>query len=111
MGGVRALGLTNSKLRLVAFGLAAAETIFWIYTFAYIAGRANPKGDGMEWLAAVPMTGIFAALVLPALVFCSFGGRFPLATKLAAGFAAAALVADAVVWTQIMGEFAHKSVH
>jgi hypothetical protein len=54
---------------------------------------------------------IFVLLVLPALALCGFGGRYALASKLAAGFAVVGLIANTVVWTQIMGEFAHKAVH
>ncbi len=66
---------------------------FFEAPFTYIAGRANPRGDGMEWLAAVPMTFIFLALVMPALILGALGFRYALATKLAAGFAAPALIA------------------
>jgi hypothetical protein len=111
MGRIRPVGVTNARLRLTTFGLAAAQTIFWFYTFTYIGRRTNPMGDGMEWLAAVPMGAIFLGLVLPALLLCGFGGRFPMATKFAAGFAVVALIANAVVWTQILGEFSHKAVH
>jgi hypothetical protein len=68
-------------------------------------------GDGLEWMAEVPMTIVFVTLVLPALILGILGCWFALATKLAAGFAAAALIANAVLWTQILGEFAHKTAH
>jgi hypothetical protein len=94
------VGLTNARLRLATFGLAAAQTLFWFYTFTYIGSHANPKGDGMERLAVIPIGFIFVLLVLPALVLCGFGGRYALASKLAAGFAIAGLIANAVAWTQ-----------
>lgn len=101
--------ITNARLRLAVFAAAGAQTLFWLYTFYYIAGRANPRGDGMEWLAAVPMTIIFLALVMPTLILGALGFRYALATKLAAGFAAVAFIANAIVWTQILGEFAHNA--
>jgi hypothetical protein len=103
--------ITNARLRNATLCLASAETLFWFYTFYYIDHRTNLMGDGMEWLAEVPMATIFLTLAVPALILGVVGSWYALATKLAAGFAAVALAANAVVWTQIMGEFAHKTVH
>ena len=61
--------MTNDRKIFVAvLAAAAAETLFWIYTFYYIDVRTNLRGDGMEWLAEVPMTMIFLFGVVPALV-------------------------------------------
>jgi len=103
--------MTNTRLCLATLAVVAVETLFWLYIFYYIDGHANPLGDGMEWLAVVPMTIIFLALVVPALILAVVGRRFALATKLAAGLAVIAAAADVVVWTQILGEFAHKTAH
>jgi hypothetical protein len=96
-------GAANPRAaRLLVLGLAGAQTIFWIYTFFYIDARANPKGDGMEWLAIVPMSFIFFALVLPALIM-GIGGR---ALRTATIMALIGAAANFVVWSQILGEFA-----
>ncbi len=95
-------------LRRAVLIAAAAAALFWLYTFFHIARVANPKGDGMEWLAAVPMTVIFAVLVLPPGIVALFA-RSPLVLKIAAAVLALGVVADAVVWSQIFGEFAGKS--
>jgi hypothetical protein len=63
----------------------AAQTLFWLYTFRYIHQHANPMGDGLDWIAIVPMTIIFLALVLPAFALCLLGLRYALATKIGAG--------------------------
>ena len=104
--------MTNDRKIFVAvLAAAAAETLFWIYTFYYIDARTNLRGDGMEWMAEVPMTIVFLFGVLPALIIGAAGWWFPLCAKIAALFALGTLIADVVIWTQIMGEFAHKTVH
>ncbi len=75
----------------------------------YIGSHANPRGDGMEWLAEVPMTLVLLALVLPALIVGFAGWWSARAAKLAAGFAAAAL--DFVLWTELLREFTQKTAH
>jgi hypothetical protein len=101
----------DRKIFVAVLAVAVAETLFWIYTFYYIDARTNPRGDGMEWLAEVPMSMIFLFGVVPALAIGSAGHWFPIASKIAALFALGALIADVVIWMQIMGEFAHKIVH
>jgi hypothetical protein len=103
--------MTNPRLRLITLAVAGIETLFWLYTFYYIDRHANPLGDGMEWLGEVPLTTIVVTLVVPALILAVIGHWYALATKLAALLAAAALVADVVVWTQLLGEFAHRTAH
>ncbi len=103
--------MPHRRLPAIVVAAAAAETLFWLYTFSYIGARANPKGDGMEWLAAVPMTLIFVVLVLPAFAAAALGWRFALAGKIALGFAVVAAIADAVVWTQIVGELAGRPAY
>ena len=103
--------MTNKRIWRAVLGVAGAETLFWLYTFYSIGAHANPRGGGYEWLAAVPMTMIFLFGVLPALVLVVIGWWFPIASKIAALFAAGALIADAIIWTQILGEFAHKTAH
>jgi hypothetical protein len=64
--------MTDAKrppwLRICVLILAGGETLFWLSNFQYIAARTNPLGDGMEWLAIVPMTAVFVMLTLPALI-------------------------------------------
>lgn len=85
--------------------MAAAEIVFWLYAFFYISRHANPLGDGLEWAAMVPLTGIALCLAFPALVL----GPFRRAAWISAGLASAAAVADLVVWIKILGEFAGPS--
>ena len=47
--------------------LGNAQSWYWLYSFRLIYVNANPKGDGMEWVATVPFALIFFALVVPAL--------------------------------------------
>ena len=103
--------MTAQRLSLAVLALAAAETLFWLYTFYYIDHRTNPMGDGLEWMAEVPMTIIVLAGVMPAAVLAIAGLWFRFAGMAAAAFACAALIADVVIWTEILGEFAHKTVH
>jgi heme/copper-type cytochrome/quinol oxidase subunit 4 len=64
--------LTRRRLCLAVLGLAAVETLFWLYTFYYVDRHANPLGNGLELIALVPMTMIFLMGVLPALALvCS----------------------------------------
>ena len=77
----------------------------------YIGSHANPRGDGMEWLAEVPMTLVFLALVLPALILGFAGWWSARAASFAAGFAAAAAALDFVLWTELLREFARKTAH
>ncbi len=101
--------MTHAQWRTAAFTAAGAETLLWLYSFRYIAIHANPRGDGMEWLAAVPVTGVFLVLVLPALIAAVIGCWLQRAAQIAAVLAALAAVLDTVVWVQIAAEFAGKA--
>lgn len=100
--------MSNARLRLIVFAVVGAEVLFWLYTFYYIDRHANPLGDGLEWMGEVPLTGIVLMLVLPALILVVIGHWFPVAAKLALLLAAAALIADVVVWTELLGEYAQR---
>jgi hypothetical protein len=91
-------------VRLTAMAIAAAEIVFWLCAFFYISRHANPFGDGLEWAAMAPLTGIALFLAFPALVLSPFRR----AAWIAAGLAISAAVADLVVWTQVLGEFAAR---
>ncbi len=103
--------MTNRHVSLVALCVAGAETMFWLYTFYYIEHRTNPLGDGMEWLAEVPVTMIVLGGVVPAVLLAMAGFWYRWAGNAGALFAVGALIADVVVWSEIPGEFANKVVH
>jgi hypothetical protein len=95
----------REHVRLAAMAMAAAEIVFWLYAFSYISRHANPLGDGMEWAAMMPLTIIALCLAFPALVL----SPFLRAAWIAGGLALAAAIADLIVWTQVLGEFAGKA--
>jgi hypothetical protein len=103
--------VSNGRLSVAVLALAAAEALFWLYTFYDIGRRANPLGDGMEWLAEVPLTIIVLAGVAPAALLAIAGFWIRWAGIAGALFALGALVADAVIWNQILRGFVHKAVH
>jgi hypothetical protein len=94
----------REHVRLAAMALAAAEIVFWLYAFFYISRHANPFGDGLEWAAMAPLTIVALCLAFPALVL----SPFQRAAWIAAGLAVAAALADIVIWTQVLAEFAAK---
>ena len=49
-----------SRLRVVIDLATAAQLLLWVCLIAYIAWHANPRGDGMEWVAVAPATLILA---------------------------------------------------
>ncbi len=101
--------MTHAQWRAAALAAAIAETLLWLYSFQYIAAHANPRGDGMEWLAAIPFTGVFLVLALPALIAGVIGWWSLRVAKIAAGLAALAAAADIVVRTEIVREFSGKA--
>jgi hypothetical protein len=52
--------------RVIVLALAAANAVFWLYTFRFISAHSNPKGDGFDTLPVMPFAAIFFALVVPA---------------------------------------------
>jgi ABC-type branched-subunit amino acid transport system permease subunit len=101
--------MTHAQWCTAAFSAVGAETLLWLYSFRYIAIHTNPRGDGMEWLAAVPFTGVFLVFVLPSLIGAVIGFWSQRAAQIAAALAALAAVLDVVVWVQIAAEFAGKT--
>lgn len=89
-------------LRSFVLAAACALTAFWIYTFYAIAQHADPKGDGMEWMAAFPMTLIFLLLTLPTLIVGLFGRALIFGVLVAI----AAILVNMWVWQEIVAEFA-----
>lgn len=92
----------RTALRSFVLAAACALTLFWIYTFYAIGEQANPKGDGMEWIAAFPMTLIFLLLTLPALII----GLFGRALIFGALVAVASAFVNLWIWQEILAEFA-----
>jgi hypothetical protein len=54
----------DAMLRAITIACRAGGTLFWLYTFYYIAQA--PEGDGarFQWLAEVPLTAIFLRIIL-----------------------------------------------
>jgi hypothetical protein len=89
-------------LRSLVLIVAGGFTLFWLYTFHVIGAQASPRGDGMEWMAAFPMTLIFLLLTLPALIV----GLFGRALIFGALVATASAFVNLWVWQEILAEFA-----
>jgi hypothetical protein len=95
------VSLRNLSFRQMAAVIAAAGTLFWLYTFYAIDRVPQGDGSGFQWLAVFPLGGIFAIFFLPAWLLVAIG-RLPRVT-IALGFAG--LIAFAVVWMQLLAEF------
>lgn len=88
-------------LRIVTLLCCAAGTAFLVYTFYYISQLPPGDGTGFQWIAEVPLAGIFLLLTLPAL-FLSISNR---AVALAALLAVVSLVLYGLLWAQLLTEF------
>ena len=91
---------TQPTLRIAALAVATVEAVFWIYAIIYVIRQANPMGDGMELVVIVPLSVLFGALTLPALLLARKGKW--LKTSLA--FALVSAVANFLLWRQILSE-------
>jgi hypothetical protein len=96
---------TGKSARWTILALACAQTLFWVYTIYYVISHADPKGDGMEIVAIGPMSIIFFALVLPALLKSRRGHSLGAAAILCL----LGLAANLIVWGQILSEFAQPA--
>lgn len=74
---------------------------FWLYTFHYISRLPVGDGSGLQWIAQVPLTGIFLFFMLPAFVL-AIPRR---ATWVAALFGVSGVILYAVLWAQLLSEF------
>ena len=92
----------RATLRKVALYGGFVQVAFWVFFHFYIRANANPLGDGLEWIAIVPATGILLAFVAPALVLAVIGRLI----VVAAGLAIVGALLNAVLFVQIAGEFA-----
>ncbi|MGY8679083.1 hypothetical protein Q2941_14970 [Bradyrhizobium sp. UFLA05-153] len=89
------------NFRKIAAIIAAAGTLFWLYTFYAIAHVPMGDGSGFQWLAVFPLGMIFGVFFLPAWLLVAIG-RLPRFTTL---FGLCGLIAFAVVWAQLLTEF------
>jgi hypothetical protein len=77
------LSPTAQFFRGLSLVVANFLTWFWLYSFRLIYVNANPKGDGSEWVAAIPFALFYFALVVPAIRLGVRGKRTGLVTVLA----------------------------
>lgn len=91
----------SPHLRLFAAGLAVAGLLFWLYTFYHIAHVPPGDGTGFQWLAIIPLGGVFLILTLPSLVLVLIGRLL----QLAAVLGLIGLAAFGYVWLQLLAEF------
>ncbi|MCA1550757.1 hypothetical protein I6F36_28400 [Bradyrhizobium sp. BRP19] len=92
---------TPLNFRKIAALVAAAGTLFWLYTFHYIANVPPGDGSGFQWLAVFPLGMVFGAFFVPAWVLVAIG-RLPRFTT-AVGICG--LIAFAIIWAQLLNEF------
>jgi hypothetical protein len=91
-------------VRIGVLTIGGLQVAFWLYLFFYIAQHSNPKGDGMEWVAMAPATGILVMFVWPALQFGAKNELLFLAILLTL---TAALI-NVVFFAEIAREFAES---
>jgi hypothetical protein len=91
--------------RRIALTLALAGTAFWLYTFYGIAQVPAGDGTGFQWIAVMPLGMIFFGLTVPALIL-ALRGR---ALNGAIALGALALILFALLWAQLLREFAGYS--
>ncbi|MBR0698230.1 hypothetical protein [Bradyrhizobium lablabi] len=89
------------NVRMLAVVVAAAGTLFWLYTFYAIAHVPPGDGTGFQWLAVIPLGVIFGVFFLPAWLLLAVG-RLP---RFTAALGIFGLIAFAVVWMQLLSEF------
>jgi hypothetical protein len=92
---------TRLPLRATALAVAAAGTLFWLYTFYAIAQVPEGDGTGFQWIAVMPLGAIFFSLTLPALLLALRNRQLWLSLVLGC----AALGTFAIVWRQLLSEF------
>jgi len=95
----------NGFLRAAALAVSIAGTLFWLYTFYGIAQVPAGDGSGFQWIAVVPLGLVFFVFTFPALV-CAWNGQFLWAALV---IGCAGLIAFALLWNELLGEFYHTS--
>lgn len=94
------------KVRRIAAAVAAAGTLFWLYTFYAIAHVPDGDGTGFQWLAVFPLGMVFGLFVLPAWLLVAID-RLP---KFTLALGVCGLLAFATLWMQLLQEFP-KALH
>ncbi|WP_246668730.1 hypothetical protein [Bradyrhizobium sp. UNPF46] len=89
------------NFRKIAALVAAAGTLFWLYTFYFIAHVPLGDGTGFQWLAVFPLGMTFGLFFLPAWLLVAIN-RLPRLTTLVG---VCGLIAFAIVWAQLLNEF------
>lgn len=92
---------TPPNFRKIATTIAAAGTLFWLYTFYFIAHVPPGDGSGFQWLAVFPLGMIFGIFFLPAWLLVAIG-KLPRFTTV---FGLCGLIAFAIIWSQLLNEF------
>ncbi len=92
-------------LRAAALAVSVAGTLFWLYTFYGIAQVPAGDGSGFQWIAVVPLGLVFFVFTFPALV-CAWNDQFLWAALV---IGCAGLIAFALLWNELLGEFYHTS--
>ncbi|MBR1157647.1 hypothetical protein JQ569_00555 [Bradyrhizobium elkanii] len=95
------MALDTVNFRRIAALIAAAGTLFWLYTFYAIAHMPPGDGTGFQWLAVFPLGMVFGLFFLPAWLLVAIG-RLP---RFTAALAVCGLIAFAVLWAQLLQEF------
>ncbi|WP_245444599.1 hypothetical protein [Bradyrhizobium sp. Y36] len=94
-------GSVPLNFRKIAALVAAAGTLFWLYTFYFIAHVPPGDGTGFQWLAVFPLGMIFGLFFLSAWLLVAIN-RLPRLTTLVG---VCGLIAFAIVWAQLLNEF------
>jgi hypothetical protein len=92
----------HQSVRVWVLIIGGLQVGFWLYLFFYIAHHSNPKGDGMEWVAMAPATGILVMFVWPPLHFAAKHELLLLAFLLTS----AGALLNAALFAELAREFA-----
>lgn len=99
--------LNSLNFRTIAALVATTGTLFWLYTFYFIAHVPQRDGSGFQWLALFPLGMIFAFFFLPAWLMVAIG-RLP---RLTIVFGLCGLIAFAIIWAQLLHEFPRSQLY
>jgi hypothetical protein len=80
-----------------------AGLVFLGYTFNYISRLPVGDGSGFQWMAAVPLTGIFLLFCLPAMLL----SPVKKVSWLSAGLGIIAIILYALLWRELLAEFSN----
>jgi hypothetical protein len=95
----------NDYLRTAALAVSIAGALFWLYTFYGIAQVPHGDGSGFQRISVLPLGLVFFVFTFPALV-CAWKGQFLWAALV---IGCAGLIAFALLWNELLGEFYHTS--